>query len=68
MRRSRAAQLGEKTGGTAYEPVLSVAHARLARIRGDIGAWEHHIRQAHRFYTEMGATGHAERAMRALGS
>jgi ATP/maltotriose-dependent transcriptional regulator MalT len=63
----RAAQLIEETGVMRAKPGLSEGRARLARIRGDGGACEQHLRDAHRLYTEMGATGHAERVARGLG-
>jgi hypothetical protein len=47
---------------------LSKGRARLARIRGDDGACDHYLREAHRLYTEMGATGHAERLAREMES
>ena len=64
----RAAQLIGETDGTIAKPQLSEGRARLARIRGDDDACAQHLREAHRLYTEMGATGHAERVMRQLGS
>jgi tetratricopeptide (TPR) repeat protein len=64
----RAAQLIEETDARRAKPGLSEGRARLARIRGDGGACEQHLREAHRLYTEMGATGHAERVARELDS
>jgi hypothetical protein len=40
--------------------------ARLAALLGSDAAQERRLREAHRFYTEMGATGHAERLAREL--
>ena len=57
----RLEQLIEETGGTSSKPRLSEGRAELARIRGDDGACEQHLHEAHRLYTEMGARGHAER-------
>jgi hypothetical protein len=44
-----------------------VERAELSRLRGDGGASERDLREAHRLFTEMGATGHAERLARELG-
>ncbi len=33
-----------------------------------LAARDHHLREAHRLYTEMGARGHAERLARELAS
>ncbi len=41
--------------------------AANARLRGDEADAEHRLRQAHRLYTAMGATGHAERLAGELG-
>jgi hypothetical protein len=39
----------------------------LAHLIGDDASRERELREAHRLYTEMGATGHAERLARELG-
>ncbi|MBW2415841.1 MAG: AAA family ATPase [Deltaproteobacteria bacterium] len=57
----RLAQLVEQTGARSFKPQLSEGRAGLARIRGDERGCEQHLREAHRLYTEMGATAHAER-------
>ena len=41
--------------------VYRECRAELARRRGDDEACLRQLREAHRLYTEMGATGHAER-------
>jgi hypothetical protein len=38
-----------------------MAALELARLLGDEVTWERELREAHRLFTEMGATGHAER-------
>jgi hypothetical protein len=38
--------------------------ARLTRLTGDDAAAERELRDAHRLYEEMGATGHAKRLAR----
>jgi len=63
----RATRLVGETGRTGANPVLSEGRAELARIRGDDSACEQHLREAHRLYTEMGATGHARRLAAELG-
>ncbi len=47
-------------------PVVSELSASLADLRGDDSTQRRHLREAHRLYTEMGATGHAERVEREL--
>ncbi len=47
-------------------PFLSEESAHLARLLGDGEGCEHHFRDAHRLYTEIGAVGHAERVGREL--
>jgi hypothetical protein len=59
--------LVEQTGARAYEPHVQETAAALARLRGQEARCVHHLREAHRLYTEMGATGHAERVARELG-
>ena len=60
----RAEQLVDETGAEAYRPFIFVVRAPLAR-QGSNGA-EKELREAHRLFTETGATGHAERAARSL--
>jgi len=38
-----------------------VARGEWARLEGDDAAHQRELRKAHRFYAEMGATGHVER-------
>ncbi len=45
---------------------MSELAADLAHLLGDDLAYERELREAHRLYTEIGATGHAERVGRAL--
>ncbi len=45
---------------------LHLARAELADLLDDTAARERHLREAHRLFTEMGATGHAERMAREL--
>ncbi len=62
----RAAALVEETGGRVFEPQIAEARARLAKASGDAGASERHLRDAHRLYTGIGATGHARRVAEEL--
>ncbi len=49
-----------------YVPQVHVERAALARLRGDGEARLQHLREAQRLFSEMGATGHAERVAREL--
>jgi tetratricopeptide (TPR) repeat protein len=57
----------EDTGARCYEPCVHEQRARLAQLLGDDATRERELREAHRLYTEMGATGHAERLAREQG-
>ena len=57
----RAAELIEQIGLGSHRPRLEELRAELAHMRSDAAGRERHVREAHRLYTEMGATGHAER-------
>ncbi len=48
-------------------PRIDLETAELARLRGDDAARERALRKAHRSFTEIGATGHAERMAKELG-
>ena len=50
-----------------YRPSLHEERAELARRSGDAPTRDRELREAHRLYTEMGATGHAERLAKELG-
>jgi hypothetical protein len=54
-------KLIESTGTKAYEPLVHVELAELARQRGDEETWRNELSEAHRLFTEIGAGGHAER-------
>ena len=54
---SHAEQLIAETGAALIAPNLCESRAALARLRGDDTAHQHHLREAHRLYTEMGAMG-----------
>jgi adenylate cyclase len=65
---ARAREIVEETGARGLLPSILEEEARLAQLEGDEIAFEHHLREAPRLYTEMGATGHAERLARELAS
>jgi class 3 adenylate cyclase/tetratricopeptide (TPR) repeat protein len=63
----RALELIEETGSRVFVPQVHKERAELARLRGDDATREQELREVHRLYTEMGATGHAERLARESG-
>ena len=63
----RALELIEETGSRVFVPQVHEERAELARLRGDDATRERELREAHRLYTEMAATGHAERLAEELG-
>ena len=64
------ARCSELVGGrkSYLTPRVHEARAQLGNLLGDHAEAERHLREAHRLYTEMGATGHAERVARELDS
>jgi hypothetical protein len=63
---ARARELVEETEARVYVPFIAEEEARLAQLEGDQSAFERQLRDAHRLYTEVGATGHAKRLAREL--
>ena len=61
-----AQALVEETGGRSQEPFIHEALAELARLTGDQATCQRELREAHRLFTELGATGHAERLAKEL--
>jgi hypothetical protein len=57
----RALALVQSTGARSYEPQIHVERARLARLLGDSAGRLAWLREAQRLFSELGATGHAER-------
>ena len=57
----RADALVQTTGARSYAPQILVERARLAALRGDSEAAQRRLHEAHRLFTDMGATGHARR-------
>jgi tetratricopeptide (TPR) repeat protein len=64
----RTLELIEETGSRVFVPEVREERAELARLRGEDTTRERELREAHRLYAEMGATGHAERLARELES
>jgi hypothetical protein len=58
---TRALEVARATGAKALEPPIHVEFAELARQLGDEEGRNRELREAHRLFTEIGATGHAER-------
>jgi adenylate cyclase len=63
----RAEAVCNETGIRVYLPPLLEVRAALAERRGDPQEARQWLREAHRLYTEIGATGHAERLANELG-
>ena len=61
-----AQALVEETGSRSQEPFIHEELAKLARLTGDDATYQRDLREAHRLFTEMGATGHAERLAKEL--
>jgi hypothetical protein len=57
-----------ETGARPLAPFVHEERARLARLLGDEPGSERELREAHRLFVELGATGHAERLARELGT
>jgi tetratricopeptide (TPR) repeat protein len=62
----RALALVHSTGARSFEPQIHVERARLAGLLSDVPGRQQWLREALRLFTEMGATGHAERVAREL--
>jgi tetratricopeptide (TPR) repeat protein len=64
---AQAEALIAETGARVHTPKLLEARGEVARVLGNEAEWERQLGEAHRAYTEIGATGHAERLARELG-
>jgi class 3 adenylate cyclase/tetratricopeptide (TPR) repeat protein len=62
----RASELARNTGMHSVEPMIHVERAELAHQNGDEDERQRELREAHRLFSEIGATGHAERLSAAL--
>jgi adenylate cyclase len=57
----RAMAVVEQTEARVYAPLIHVERAELARLLGDEATYQRELREAHRLFVEMGATGHVRR-------
>jgi hypothetical protein len=57
----RALELVGRSEAMAFEPLIRVELAELARRRGDAHGRERELRRAQRLCAQIGATGHAAR-------
>jgi hypothetical protein len=57
-----------ETGALIYLPEIHLERAELARLVGDEVRRQRALREAHRLFTEMGATAWAEQVVRQLNS
>jgi class 3 adenylate cyclase len=58
---ARALELIRRTGMRAYEPHVHLVLAELVRQSGDETVWREKLSEAQRLFTEIGASGYAER-------
>ena len=58
---ARARELARQTEAKTFVPMIHVELAQLALQTGDPVRREQELREAHRLFTEIGATGHAQR-------
>ena len=65
---SDAAAEIEEMGWGCYKPRHLIERAAFARLRGDEAERTGHLREAHRLFTEMGATWRAEQLAREIDS
>jgi tetratricopeptide (TPR) repeat protein len=63
----RAESLVRETGGRALAPQIQEARAEVARALEGEAEWQRELREAHRLFLEIGATGHAARVAKELG-
>ena len=63
-----ARELAEEMGARPFEAQIHEVSAAVALLSDDDAVWKRELREAHRLYTEMGATGHAERVARELAA
>jgi tetratricopeptide (TPR) repeat protein len=63
---ARALELAHATGAKAFEPLVHVERAELARQSGDAEGRERALREAQRLFTEIGATARAEQMAKEL--
>ncbi len=64
----QADALVEETGARVQVPRIVEARGRLAQCTGDAATGDQRLREAHRLFAAMGATGHAARLAKELGA
>ena len=64
---AEASTLIDETEARCKEPIVHEISSELARLRGDEATRERELREAHRLFVEMGATGHAARVTKEIG-
>jgi hypothetical protein len=57
----------QEAGAKSQEPFIHEERAALARLLGDDATHQRELREAHRLFTEVEATGHAARLAKELG-
>lgn len=62
----RALALVRETGARGFEPQVYLERAELARLAGDEATHQRELREAHRLFTEMGATSRAAKLAKEL--
>jgi tetratricopeptide (TPR) repeat protein len=65
---ARAEEVVRTLGTVVVEPLIHEVRSELAQQAGDVRGHEHHVREAHRLFVQMGATGHVERLERTLAA
>lgn len=63
----RGLALTDQAGTLVLIPQFLAERAELARLRGNDSCHLHYLREAHRLFVEMGATGYAQRLATELG-
>ena len=63
-----ATALIEVMDARGLAPFVHVERAQLAQLRQDDAAWSRELEQAHRQFSDIGASGHAERTAKELAS
>jgi hypothetical protein len=65
---SETLAFADESGAKGWKPFVLLEQAELARMRGDDGARERLLGEAHRLFTEMGVPARADQITRELGS
>jgi class 3 adenylate cyclase/tetratricopeptide (TPR) repeat protein len=64
---AEAMTIVQEAGAKSQEPFIHEERAALARLLGDDATHQRELREAHRLFTEVEATGHAARLAKELG-